>query len=395
MYRIKIGLIIALFCCTCFAENNDIKNHVLLTYKGNGGYSLIERTNLRRYENDKYIGLTSREIRSFISPIETKKNDKNICLYDGNFYVYEETLRNKKMSYKGIHDSIRSCFSISSDGNLIMYKDNGYPTFRSFPAFPNEQIKIGDTWSAMAERTVDPLNKGKFTKIPMLVSYTFIGEEFYKGNEVYRIKANWQTNYNLENMDFRGDSSLLKASGGHKADIIVLKATGEAILIVDNVNETFFYVDGLKLNFKGTINLFTEFPPSVNTKELIAKLEKVVPVEKTVAGLRLSMRDIKFKPDSDEILDDEKVRLDEISKVLLTVENQLLVEGHTAMIGNPSGEQKLSELRAKKIAQELVNRGINADRLICRGFGGTKPLASNETAEGRALNRRVEITVLE
>ena len=107
------------------------------------------------------------------------------------------------------------------------------------------------------------------------------------------------------------------------------------------------------------------------------------------------MRDIKFKPDSDEILDDEKVRLDEISKVLLTVENQLLVEGHTAMIGNPSGEQKLSELRAKKIAQELVNRGINADRLICRGFGGTKPLASNETAEGRALNRRVEITVLE
>ena len=348
MRRIKIGLIIALFCCTCFAENNDIKNHVLLTYKGNGGYSLIERTNLRRYENDKYIGLTSREIRSFISPIETKKNDKNICLYDGNFYVYEETLRNKKMSYKGIHDSIRSCFSISSDGNLIMYKDNGYPTFRSFPAFPNEQIKIGDTWSAMAERTVDPLNKGKFTKIPMLVSYTFIGEEFYKGNEVYRIKANWQTNYNLENMDFRGDSSLLKASGGHKADIIVLKATGEAILIVDNVDETFFYVDGLKLNFKGTINLFTEFPPSVNTKELIAKLEKVVPVEKTVAGLRLSMRDIKFKPDSDEILDDEKVRLDEISKVLLTVENQLLVEGHTAMIGNPSGEQKLSELRAKK-----------------------------------------------
>ena len=59
MYRIKIGLIIALFCCTCFAENNDIKNHVLLTYKGNGGYSLIERTNLRRYENDKYLYLSN------------------------------------------------------------------------------------------------------------------------------------------------------------------------------------------------------------------------------------------------------------------------------------------------------------------------------------------------
>jgi outer membrane protein OmpA-like peptidoglycan-associated protein len=118
--------------------------------------------------------------------------------------------------------------------------------------------------------------------------------------------------------------------------------------------------------------------------------------EETPAGLRLSVRDIKFKADSDEILPSEKIRLDEIAEVLkLAPNSQFLIEGHSAAVGNPGGEQKISELRAKKIAQELSARGIAAGKFICKGHGGNKPIAGNETAEGRAQNRRVEITILE
>ena len=469
-----------------FAQAQAVKLH----YSGKGGYSLVERTNLRRYVNGKYVGLTSREVRSFVSPSEPPlmrfkakgsvyENDQ---WYDGSFYVMEETLRNSQVAGAGIHEAVQSVFHISKNGQLTMYKDNGYPSFRSFPAYTAEKVNVGESWKAVAERSVDPLNKGVFTKIPMQVLYTFSGAETYKGQAVYRIKAIWQTYYDAQNRDFGGDSSLQKARGGHKADIIVLQETGEPILTIDNVDETFFWIDGTQVNFKGTITLFTEFPPAFDSQRIMAalnrvatvkdgktgtdkkfsgteksvsggtvagsgkltasdkktgadavKTEKFVPDEifdnfdknetvakntvssgKTVlekvddvlpknnivaeevsAGIRLSIRDIKFAPDSAQILSGESERLDEIAEVLKMAPNaQLLVEGHTASVGKPAGEQKLSEQRAHKIAEELKARGVKAGAFICRGFGGTKPVASNETNEGRAQNRRVEITIL-
>ena len=454
-----------------FAQAQAVKLH----YSGKGGYSLVERTNLRRYVNGKYVGLTSREVRSFVSPSEPPlmrfkakgsvyENDQ---WYDGSFYVMEETLRNSQVAGAGIHEAVQSVFHISKNGQLTMYKDNGYPSFRSFPAYTAEKVSVGESWKAVAERSVDPLNKGVFTKIPMQVLYTFSGAETYKGQAVYRIKAIWQTYYDAQNRDFGGDSSLQKARGGHKADIIVLQETGEPILTIDNVDETFFWIDGTQVNFKGTITLFTEFPPAFDSQRIMAalnrvatvkngktgqsagkvgsgkktgadavKTEKFVPDEifdnfdknetvaknkknavsggKTVlekvddvlpknnivaeevsAGIRLSIRDIKFAPDSAQILSGESERLDEIAEVLKMAPNaQLLVEGHTASVGKPAGEQKLSEQRAHKIAEELKARGVKAGAFICRGFGGTKPVASNETNEGRAQNRRVEITIL-
>lgn len=454
-----------------FAQAQAVKLH----YSGKGGYSLVERTNLRRYVNGKYVGLTSREVRSFVSPSEPPlmrfkakgsvyENDQ---WYDGSFYVMEETLRNSQVAGAGIHEAVQSVFHISKNGQLTMYKDNGYPSFRSFPAYTADKVNIGESWKAVAERSVDPLNKGVFTKIPMQVLYTFSGAETYKGHAVYRIKAIWQTYYDAQNRDFGGDSSLQKARGGHKADIIVLQKTGEPILTIDNVDETFFWIDGTQVNFKGTITLFTEFPPAFDSQRIMAalnrvatvkggktgqsagkvgsgkktgadavKTEKFVPDEifdnfdknetvakntkntvsdgKTVlekvddvlpknnivaeevsAGIRLSIRDIKFAPDSAQVLSGESGRLDEIAEVLKMAPNaQLLVEGHTASVGKPAGEQKLSEQRAHKIAEELKARGVKAGAFICRGFGGTKPVASNETNEGRAQNRRVEITIL-
>lgn len=429
---------------------------VSLKYTGTGGYSLVERTNLRRYVNGKYVGLTSREVRSFVSPslppgkkfMAKGSMFEHDQWYDGSFYVMEETLRNNQAAAAGVHEAVQSVFHISPSGQLTMYKDNGYPTYRSFPAYGANFVKAGDTWQAMAERLVDPMNKGVFTRMPMLVMYTFAGSEVYKGKDVYRIKAIWQTSYGPSEYDVRGDASLKKAAGGHKADIIVLKSTCEPILVIDNTDETFFYSDGTQINFKGTVTLFTEFPPAVDTEKIVTALNRVatvapqagtsgsgavsggttgavsggagsggvvsggtgsgaaaidtgtyknnVLVEKTPAGIRLSVRDIKFKPDSDQIVESEKARLDELAKVLaMAPQSKFLIEGHTASVGKPEGEKQLSIARAKRIAQELAERGITGDRFICRGWGGTKPVAGNETDEGRAQNRRVEITILE
>jgi outer membrane protein OmpA-like peptidoglycan-associated protein len=56
---------------------------------------------------------------------------------------------------------------------------------------------------------------------------------------------------------------------------------------------------------------------------------------------------------------------------------------------------ELSIERAQRMVEELVRRGISADRFIYKGWGGTRPIGDNSTNDGRSLNRRVEITILE
>lgn len=119
-------------------------------------------------------------------------------------------------------------------------------------------------------------------------------------------------------------------------------------------------------------------------------------VEETPAGVKLTVRDLRFVPDSDAILPEEKGRIELIARALSAIPNKtFLVEGHTAAVGKAAGELELSARRAKRVVDELVARGIPADRFIYKGWGGTKPLADNGTDAGRAKNRRVEITVLD
>jgi OOP family OmpA-OmpF porin len=72
----------------------------------------------------------------------------------------------------------------------------------------------------------------------------------------------------------------------------------------------------------------------------------------------------------------------------------LAVEGHTDSIGSPEYNQGLSVRRAQAVATWLTRKaGIAPSRMTVRGFGETEPVASNDTAAGRALNRRVAIGV--
>lgn len=466
MKKIFLSAIFFLFFQNVFCQN------VLLKYNGSGSYVYIERTGVRRYENGKYTGLVSREVRSFIAPTSVPSGGKiSDRYYDGSFFIDEATKRNSREVNLGINGAVPSSFKISSDGILTMLVDNGYPSFRSFPAFTNQRISIGDKWQAKAERVVDPLNKGIFTKLPILVEYTYLKDELFHGEEVYVFSAQWATRYGISYWDFAGDKDLKSAQGSHKATMYVSKKSGNALVVRDMVDETFIYNDGNIYSFKGSISMFTEYPPAYDKNKLIpalqrvasvsekeikeilekpvnesswiesekkssgsieknenqtygaknhpqkkkdsadeiqskisagknsssnSKSEKKVIVENTAAGIRLTMQNLNFKPDSAELLPGENERLDQIAQVLKEVPDQMfLVEGHTASVGYEKGEMKLSVERANSVANALIQRGIPREKFICKGSGGTKPIADNSTQEGKAKNRRVEITILE
>lgn len=382
-----------------FSQSSSLKKNL---YSGQKNYIFTEKTDLRRYDNGKYVGLVSREVSSFISP--TKKKDDYI--YNGNFFILQKTKRNSQNVFTGINDCVDSVFQISSNGDFSMIEDNGFPSFRNFPSYINEEIKIGDSWHASGERAVDPLEKGIFTKMPILVKYTYIGDKYFNNEECFELKADWATRYgNVIGsgvFDYDGDKELLKATGTNQAKIYVSKVTGNALLISNNVNETFFYKDGKEVTFKGTISMFTEYPPSINAKRfeddfVSLKNENDIDYEKTSLGTRLSIKNLQFEPNSPILLQSEKERIQKIADLLkkMPEKTRFLIEGHTARIGEESGEYELSLQRAHSIANALIKAGINSEKIICKGYGGKNPIADNETSEGRAKNRRVEITILE
>ena len=105
-----------------------------------------------------------------------------------------------------------------------------------------------------------------------------------------------------------------------------------------------------------------------------------------------------FVADSPALLANEKEHLDSIAQVLeahaLSNEYTIEIEGHTASVGKPEGEMILSIERAETILAEFEKRGIDTREFRYRGFGGTLPIGDNETEEGRAENRRVEIYIV-
>lgn len=112
-------------------------------------------------------------------------------------------------------------------------------------------------------------------------------------------------------------------------------------------------------------------------------------------GLKLTIYDIRFVADTAEILASERGRIDVIAEALALAGPyaRFTVEGHTASVGKPGGELRLSVERAARIVEELAARGIDRSRFASTGFGGTRPVADNATDEGRARNRRVEIII--
>jgi len=111
---------------------------------------------------------------------------------------------------------------------------------------------------------------------------------------------------------------------------------------------------------------------------------------------KLALYGIRFALDSAEISRDSAKALAQIGQLLIRDEQlQLRIEGHTDSTGSAAHNLELSQRRADAIKTYLVDTfGVEPSRLETRGFGADRPVASNDTEGGRALNRRVELVRL-
>ena len=120
-----------------------------------------------------------------------------------------------------------------------------------------------------------------------------------------------------------------------------------------------------------------------------------VRVERVGDSIRLIMPgNITFATDSDRVDPAFYPVLDSVARVLIKFdETRVAVEGYTDSTGSFEYNQKLSERRAGSVAQYLSSVGVSQLRLDVRGLGERYPIASNDTPQGRAQNRRVEIRI--
>lgn len=108
----------------------------------------------------------------------------------------------------------------------------------------------------------------------------------------------------------------------------------------------------------------------------------------------VTFADVLFEPDQAQIKKEAMPYVNPLVSYLKdNPTRRAWIEGHTDSVGSSAYNMELSTRRAEAVRDVLVTSGIDAKRIAAKGVGETKPIATNDTAEGRKMNRRVEIDV--
>ncbi len=395
---------------------------------------ISERSDFSKYEGGRYIGHVYREARVDIRTVSVLENS---IAYEGDAIVYEETLRDQRSAAKLVDDVLPIAFTIDSIGSMDFSIDKAYPILRSMPKPVPKDAVPGDRWTGDGIVVVRPRPGFPATRIAVLAEYQYLGPSSYAGKAAQAIKARYAIRY--KGNDRLGDLDMKSASGGRTADFLLDAENGSALFVRESIDESYSYTDVPDIRLKGFILHFysnslpqdqlriarlidpltqkdmlglegslpgqTDLPNSITVPEpptgkdhFVPEPSEALPFElaRGNKGLVLLLFDLRFIADSEQLLSSEKGRLDSIADALKKLpDKNFLVEGHTAELGRAAGQLELSRQRAKKIVDELIARGIDPGRLVYRGLGADKPIASNESEEGKARNRRVEITILD
>lgn len=265
--------------------------------------------------------------------------------------------------------------------------DNGKPHCREYLEIQlAEPLVIGQTyqlsyWVAPLARSLRIDNLGGYVSVSRIEAKTdeiLIREapvqtvtivEWPSKGQWVQVTGTFQAKYEAEYL----------LIGNFKED----KDTHTKAATADAFNYAYYYVDDVSLK-----KVPPYLPPPVKADDLTR-------VQLT-PGKKIRLKDIYFEFDKDELMPRSYVELDKLRQ-LLEANPRVRIEivGHTDSQGADAYNLTLSRRRAKAVADYLAENHIAASRFRHRGEGETKPIADNETDEGRQLNRRVEFVVLE
>lgn len=123
---------------------------------------------------------------------------------------------------------------------------------------------------------------------------------------------------------------------------------------------------------------------------------KTVPLQKFMVGNKIALKNVFYDYGKATLRPESLMELNQLVKLMAAnTDIKIEVASHTDSQGSTESNLSLSKARSQSVADYLFVSGISKDQLVVRGYGESKPIASNDTEEGRQLNRRTEITILE
>lgn len=354
------------------------------------------------------------EILNRISVRITDVDENGDGIHEANFMTSE----NSTGANGGIFsygEDYKSVFARNSFGKYKIGDEYFMPVVRDVPIFPERKISVGEKWSAEGHEAHDLRRTfGIATpfKIPFTAEYEYLGTEKNKeGKILHKFSCKYEMEYSSKDLP----AEYLNFDFSVEVPVRTIGFSNQTIFwdsekgYIDHYNEDFKIVIqssyGNVFLFQGTAHAeVTDFVRTSNEQNLNSVLEKIedlgisnVSVSATEKGLTLTIDNIQFMPDSDILLESEKIKLRKIAQILNAYpENDLLISGHTALRGSKKAQMELSELRARAVADYLIkNKVRDKYHIFTKGMGASVPIASNNTEAGRAKNRRVEITIMD
>jgi outer membrane protein OmpA-like peptidoglycan-associated protein len=131
-------------------------------------------------------------------------------------------------------------------------------------------------------------------------------------------------------------------------------------------------------------------------QKLYVSLSEILDTKRETRGFIVNLGDVLFDTGRATLKPGAKEKLSKLAGILLAYPGALLleIEGHTDSVGSDDLNNKLSQNRAEAVRDYLTGAGVKTEKIKgVRGLGKTKPIATNDTAAGRQMNRRVEVVI--
>jgi OOP family OmpA-OmpF porin len=163
---------------------------------------------------------------------------------------------------------------------------------------------------------------------------------------------------------------------------------GKSIITTDLPVKTWYHIT---FKSKG----YVTYEDSILTGDFDKEFRSTFFLEKIKVGTTVTLKTLQFERGKAELLPASYGELDKLAEFMTenpTVEIE--ISGHTDNQGDPKLNVELSENRVKSTTDYLISKGIEKNRIKGKGYGGSKPIASNSREETRKLNRRVEMTII-
>ncbi len=336
---------------------------------------------------------------------------------EGTFMTAEDSTGSRFGSRFTWGNEYRSEFERDKFGVYTISDEYFMPTVRDLPVFPDHPVAPGESWSAEGHEVHDfrqNFNLNTPYKVPFTATYIYLGTvnkepadtKSSSGGKLHVINAKYRLYLDTPTPARSGDwRNYPETMMGSSDRLIYWDADKGAIdHYSENFNIRMWTFSGNRIDFRGTsqseITEFSRTATEENIEVIQQQVEELglkdVTVTKNEKGLTLSIENIQFKSDSAVLMQSEKEKLNRLIKILEAYPNDILVTGHTARATGGPDPLVLSEQRAQSVADYLIQLGVRDQyHIFTQGFGDAQPIAPNTTVEGRAKNRRVEITIMD